>query len=180
MPPMSEPPSRLPSLSTGILRDNRLFQGVDEGTLERLVRELQPEMVNPGDVLMREGDLATHMFVVINGELEVLTHGGGHTADVRVALLGPGDWVGEMAVLDVQPRSATVRALAPTMLLRLGTEELRRLVQEHDVAQYARMMVNIARGLGRRLRVADRLIAQSSGSLAKEYVKESMRPPKLA
>ena len=53
------------------------------------------------------------MFVVLSGEVEVL-HKGGSDHDVRVALLGPGDWVGEMAVLDVQPRSASVRALAPT------------------------------------------------------------------
>jgi CRP/FNR family transcriptional regulator, cyclic AMP receptor protein len=170
----------MPSLSAAVLRDNRLFQGVDDATLDRLAKELQAELVNPGDLLMAEGDVARHMFVIINGELEVLTHGGGNNADVRVALLGPGDWVGEMAVLDVQPRSATVRVLAPTMVLRLGPDELRRLVQDHDVAQYARMMANIARGLGRRLRVADRLIAQTSASLAKEYVTESMRPPRPA
>jgi CRP-like cAMP-binding protein len=161
----------------GLLRDNRLFRGVDEATLERLVRELPGEMVQPGDVLMNEGDVAAHMFAVLTGELEVLTHGGGSNADVRVALLGPSDWVGEMGIIDVQPRSATVRALAPSLLLRLTSNDVKRLIQDHDVAQYARMMVNIARGLGRRLRVADRLIAQSSAAMAKQYVIESMRPP---
>src|SRR6476659_1330778 len=114
--PMDEPKSRMPSLTVAMLRDNRLFAGFDEAMLQRLVEQLKPELVNPGDVLMAEGDLATYMFAVVNGELEVLTHGGSANADVRVALLGPGDWVGEMAVLDIQPRSATVRALAPGML----------------------------------------------------------------
>jgi CRP-like cAMP-binding protein len=176
---MDEQHGRMPSLSTAMLRENKLFHGFDDAMLDRLVRELEPELVNPGDVLMAEGDIAAYMFAVVNGELEVLTHGGGTNADVRVALLGPGDWVGEMAILEVQPRSATVRALAPSMLLRLSTADLRRLIQDHDVAQYARMMVNIARGLGRRLRVADRLIAQSSAALAKEYVNESLRPNRL-
>jgi CRP-like cAMP-binding protein len=160
-----------------MLRDNRLFHGLDDVTLATLLHELPPELFNPGDVLMAEGDLAPHMFVVVNGELEVLTHGGGPNADVRVALLGPGDWVGEMAIIDVQPRSATVRALAPSLLMRLTAADAKRLIQDRDVAQYARMMVNIARELGRRLRVADRLIAKSSAAIAKQYVLESMRPP---
>lgn len=173
---MSERP-KVPSIHVGLLRDNRLFRGVDDGTLERLLAEIPPELVQPGDVLMHEGEVAPHMFAVLNGELEVLTHGGGPSTDVRVALLGPGDWVGEMGIIDVQPRSATVRALAPSVLLRLTATDIKQLIQDHDVAQYARIMMNIARGLGRRLRVADRLIAQSSAAMAKQYVMESMRPP---
>lgn len=173
---MSDRP-KVPSIHVGILRDNRLFRGVDDNTLERLLAEIPPELVEPGDVLMHEGEIAAHMFAVLNGELEVLTHGGGSTSDVRVALLGPGDWVGEMGILDVHPRSATVRALAPSVLLRMTATDLKRLIQDHDIAQYARIMMNIARGLGRRLRIADRLIAQSSAAMAKQYVMESMRPP---
>ena len=70
-------------------------------------------------MLIAEGEIAAHMFVVLGGEVEVL-HKGGSDHDVRVALLGPGDWIGEMAILDVQPRSASVRSLAPTTLLRIG------------------------------------------------------------
>lgn len=174
---MSRDHRKVPSIHVGLLRDNRLFRGMDDATLERLLKDLPPELVQPGDMLMAEGDIATYMFAILTGELEVLTHGGGENADVRVALLGPGDWVGEMGIIDVQPRSATVRALAPSVLMRLTAANVKELIQDHDVAQYARMMVNIARGMGRRLRVADRLIAQSSAAVAKQYVLESMRPP---
>jgi CRP-like cAMP-binding protein len=174
---MTESNSRVPSLTVDMLRLNRLFQGVDSATLELLVKELAPEVALPGDCIIREGESADFMFAIINGELEVLSHGGSSSADVRVALLGPSDWVGEMALLGTQPRSATVRALAPSLLLRLRPADVQRLIQERDVAQYARVILNIARELGRRLRVADRLIAQSSAAIAKQYVIESMRPP---
>jgi CRP-like cAMP-binding protein len=172
---------RVPTITVEQLRQNRLFQGVDSATIELLLRELKPEMANPGECIMREGDSADSMFAIINGELEVLSHGGSTSADVRVALLGPGDWVGEMAVLGTQqPRSATVRALAPSALLRLPAADVKRLIEERDVAQYARIILNIARELSRRLKVADRLIAQSSAAIAKQYVLESMRPPQKA
>ena len=127
---------------------------------------------------MREGDVADFMFVILNGELEVLSHGGGPSVDVRVALLGPGDWVGEMAILDAQPqRSASVRSLAPSLLLRLTVAQVQELHQR-EIPVYGEIMKNIARELGRRLRVADRLIARTSAAMAKQYVLESRRPPK--
>jgi CRP/FNR family cyclic AMP-dependent transcriptional regulator len=94
-----------------------------------------------------------------------------------VALLGPGDWIGEMAILDVQPRSASVRTLAPTVLLRLHAADVRRLLYERDPGQYALLVMNIARELSRRLRVADRVIANAAGAVAQRYVMESRRPP---
>jgi CRP-like cAMP-binding protein len=174
---MSDHRGQLPKITVDMLRENRLFHGFADDVLQTLVRELPPRVVNPGEIVISEGEMARQMFVVVNGELEVLTHGVGERADVRLALLGPGDWVGEMAILDVQPRSATVRALAPSMLLCLTAHDVARLIQDRDVAHYARLMVNIARELGHRLRVADRIIAQSSAALAKQYVLESMRPP---
>jgi CRP-like cAMP-binding protein len=116
------------------------------------------------------------MFVILNGEVEVLYKGDGDH-DVRLALLGPGDWIGEMALLDVQPRSASVRALAPTTLLRVSTPDARRLIQEPDPLQYAQLVANIARELARRLRVADHIIANASSHLVQRYVVESRRPP---
>jgi CRP/FNR family transcriptional regulator, cyclic AMP receptor protein len=176
---MTQTTARVPTITVDQLRQNRLFQGVDAATIEVLLRELKPEMANPGECIMREGEAADSMFAIINGELEVLSHGGSTSADVRVALLGPGDWVGELAILgSQQPRSATVRALAPSALLRLPAADMKRLIEERDVAQYAQIILNIARELSRRLKVADRLIAQSSAAIARQYVLESMRPAK--
>jgi CRP-like cAMP-binding protein len=175
---MTRAPSSLPTVTLEMLQENRLFQGIEQRALQALVKEIEPRLAQPGEWIMREGEVADFMFVILNGELEVVSHGGGMKADVRVALLGPGDWVGEMAVLDPHPqRSASVRSLAPSLLVRLTVGHMRAL-QERELGVYAAVMKNIACELGRRLRVADRLIARAGTTVAKQYVLESMRPPK--
>jgi len=166
------------SVTAEMLQSNQLFLGVEASALQTLLDRYKPEIAQPGEWIMREGGVADFMFVIINGELEVVSHGGGSSTEVRVALLGPGDWVGEMAVLDPQAqRSASVRSLAPSMLLRLTVDQMQ-LLEEQQLPVYTNMVRNIARELSRRLRVADRLIARSSAAIAKQYVLETMRPPK--
>ena len=124
--------------------------------------------------MFHEGDAARDMFVVMAGEMEVLKKSH-HGVEARVALLGPGDWFGEMSILDVQPRSATVRVLAPSRLLRIAAADLDALYR-HDVKAYAIIVLNVARELSRRLRVADGLLADFVANVMRHYV-ERRRPP---
>ncbi len=164
------------NITGSMLRLSRLFDGMDERVLDRLASELQVQTAAPGQVLIGEGQVASHMYVVISGELEVIkANKAGRNA--RMALLGPGDWVGEMAILDVKPRSATVTVLAPSTLVMLSAVDVTRLLFEENVEQYAIFIRNIARELSRRLRVADGLIAQSATRLAKQYVKQRKNCP---
>lgn len=175
---MGQAPRQMQTITLEMLQSNRLFKGVEPSALQLLLSELKSEIAQPGEWIMREGELADFMFVLVQGELEVVSNGGGGSTEVRVALLGPGDWVGEIAVLDPEAqRSASVRSLAPSLLLRLNSEQMAVLEAEH-LPVYARMLRNIALEVGRRLRVADRLIARTSASMAKQYVLESMLPPK--
>jgi CRP-like cAMP-binding protein len=139
------------------LRDIGLFGGLDDESLDLLTRELRASLFDPGALVMKEGDHAREMFVVLSGELEVVRHSV-NGAEGRVALLGPGNWVGEMSIIDPQPRSASVRALAPSILLVVTTEDLDRLYRR-DMKSYLLVVLNIARELARRLRVADGMIA---------------------
>jgi CRP-like cAMP-binding protein len=168
--------SEMPHITADMLAENRLFEGLSAEALTRLAAELPTESALPGQVLMTQDAEESHMFVVLQGELEVL-HRGAADRDVTVAMLGPGDWVGEMAVLEVQPRSASVRALSPSLLVRITAEDVRRLLLTPDPTQYASLVLNIARELSRRLRVADRVIANASTAVAERYVNESRRPP---
>src|SRR5262249_48143787 len=111
---------------------------------------------------------ARDMFVVLGGELEVLKHNA-HGAEARVAMLGPGDWVGEMSIIDVMPRSATVRALAPSFLMRITAEGMDKLYRR-DIKSYALFVLNLARELSRRLRVADGILAGVIASVWTEYL----------
>lgn len=74
-----------------------------------------------GDVIVREGEQASDMFVIRSGQVEILKSVGGH--DVRLAVLDRGSFFGEMSLLEGLPRSATARALGDTSLLvlRAGT-----------------------------------------------------------
>lgn len=167
-----------PSISPAALREIGLFGGLDEATLEVLARELPTEQVTVGQRVVSEGDAAREMFVVVGGELEVLkrTPSGG---EVRVAILGPGDWFGEMAIVDVQPRSATVRCLAPSVLLRVTAEHVDRLLYRRDLKAYSLLIMNIARELSRRLRVADGILSQFVANVADQYIsRKSEHPPR--
>ena len=168
---------RTPRVTSAMLKDIGLFGGLDDETLGILARELPTEHVEPGEDVVEEGDQAREMFVVVAGELEVVKRGklGG---EARVAVLGPGDWFGEMAILDVQPRSATVRAVAPTMLVRMTAEHVDRLLYRRDLKAYSLLVMNIARELSRRLRVADGILAQLVSSVADEYVHPKARDSK--
>jgi CRP/FNR family cyclic AMP-dependent transcriptional regulator len=139
------------------LRDIGLFGGLDDESLDALTKELRASLFDPGALVMKEGDHAREMFVVLSGELEVVRHST-NGGEGRVALLGPGNWVGEMSIIDPQPRSASVRALAPSILLVVTTEDLDRLYRR-DMKSYLLVVLNIARELARRLRVADGMIA---------------------
>ena len=152
---MSHPPV---TLNAEHLANIGLFGGLDAESLQRLAKELPQHRSEIGEVVVREGEASTEMFIVISGELEVVKLGE-QGADVRVALFGPSDWFGEMSILDVQPRSATVRAVAPSLMLRMNADHVETLLYRVDLKAYALFVMNIARELSRRLRVADGILA---------------------
>jgi CRP-like cAMP-binding protein len=158
-----------------MLREIGLFGGLDDETLSLLSKELPLERIGVGTRVVSEGDPAREMFVVIDGELEVLKKSKMSGNEVRVAMLGPSSWFGEMSILDVQPRSASVRALAPSRVMRISAENVDRLLYRRDLKAYALFVMNIARELSRRLRVADGILAGVVGSVAEEWVPKSRK-----
>jgi len=99
-----------------LLRGVPLLALLPEQTLERLARGLVPVTIEAGEVVIREGDRGDRFYVVESGEIEV-TKDGRH-----VASLGPGDFVGEIALLRDVPRTATVTATAATVLQSLDRD----------------------------------------------------------
>ncbi len=156
------------------LRRVGLFGAVSDDVLDFLAKKLTVIRPVAGEAVFREGDPARDLFVVMRGEMEVLKRSQSGV-DARVALLGPGDWFGEMSILDVQPRSATVRVLAPSELLKISASDLDALYR-HDTKAYAIIVLNIARELSRRLRVADGLLADFVINVMGHYI-ERRRPP---
>lgn len=161
-----------PRITADMLRDIGLFGGLDDETLALLARELPTATIDVGKAVVEEGDTSREMFIVISGELEVVKKGpkGG---EFRVALFGPGDWFGEMSILDVQPRSATVRAVAPTMVVQVTSEDVEQLLYRRDLKSYSLLIMNIARELSRRLRVADGILAQFVTAVNEQHTPKS-------
>lgn len=155
------------------LREVGLFGGLDDETLLILAQELPAQRVQVAERVVNEGDPARDMFVVLEGELEVLKKSASSGGEVRVAMLGPSGWFGEMSILDVQPRSASVRAVAPSRLLRVSAENVDKLLYRRDLKAYSLFVMNVARELSRRLRVADGIISHFMGSIAETYVPKS-------
>ena len=150
------------------LRDIGLFGGLPDEALAELAAPLEIRAVPAGTTVFREGEQGRELFVILTGELEVLKHAprGG---EVRVALLGPRDWFGEMSLLDVQPRSATARVVAPARLLVIGARDLDALYRR-DLKSYALFVLNVAREMSRRLRVVDGVLADVvAGMLSRRH-----------
>ncbi len=162
-PKRSDPP-----VTIAQLREVGLFGALSDEFLEHLTTTLSVQRVLVGDLVFREGDPAREMYVVLDGEMEVLKKSR-RGRDTRVAILGPNDCFGEMSIIDMQPRSATVRALGATRLLRISTEEMDALYR-YDLKSYTLIVLNIARDLSRRLRVTDGLLADFTANVLEEYV----------
>ena len=83
------------------------------------------ETLQSGDVLFREGETGDVMFAVAEGKVE-LHHGG-----TVIETIGPGGILGEMALIDAGPRSATAQAATEALVVRVDKEHFTYLVQEH-------------------------------------------------
>jgi CRP-like cAMP-binding protein len=150
------------------LREIGLFGALSDDILEHLTRILNARRVTAGEMVFKEGDTAREMYVVLDGEIEVLKKSR-RGRDMRVAILGPGDSFGEMSIIDMQNRSASVRTLAPSRLLRVSAEDMDALYR-HDLKSYTLIVLNIARDLSRRLRVTDNILADFTANVLDEYV----------
>ena len=118
-----------------------LFRGIDAEGIAHLADVATPVDFPPGHVIAREGDIGTGFFVIISGMVRVVRDGE------TVARLGPGEFFGELSVLDRQPRNATVSAEVATSCLALASWDFDKVLLEQPALTLA-----ILRGVAARLR----------------------------
>jgi signal transduction histidine kinase len=109
------------------LRRAPLFAELSEEDLTGVADGSEPVDVTAGEELAREGEPGDAMFVIVSGELQVVKRS--RRSEVPIALLGPGEIVGEMAIFESQPRNATVRAVSPSRVIRIGRDEILELLR---------------------------------------------------
>jgi len=123
-----------------------LFKQLPPGELAALEAVALPRRFATGEVLFREGDPGDGLYVIQSGELQVTCLVGPN--DPRVlTTFGPGDVVGEMTVVDAQPRSATVIVTQAAELIYLPCEDVRRVLQRSPETA-----LNLAREVVQRIR----------------------------
>src|SRR4051794_23382428 len=129
-------------LDRALVANTPILGGLPDHALDRIVDAAHVVSLDAGAVLIHEGEAPRGMFILREGELEICKRGR-NGAEFCLALLRPGDCVGEMSLIDIQPRSATVRALRPSRLYMLDHAEIARLYRT-DVEVYLMLVLNIA------------------------------------
>ena len=158
-----------------------IFAGLPERVIELIAGSMRIVELAAGEQLLREGDPARSMFVVRSGEIEIFKHGKAG-AEQRLAILTQGDCLGEMSLIDIQPRSASARARGVANVYVLELSELAKLYGS-DIEAYALLILNISREISRRLRCADELIVSmgiSAESLWSDAADSAARSSKVA
>lgn len=121
-----------------------MFEALSKKELGLVARLAEDVEVGTGTVLIREGATGREFFVIARGKATVTRKGR------RVNALGPGDFFGELSLLDGAPRNATVTAETPMEVVLLGQREFLGLL--YDVPNVA---FKLLKGMARRLRAAD-------------------------
>jgi len=129
------------------------FGGLSDASLDLLISMLAERRFEIGATVVAEGEQGRSMFIVHSGKLVVnkLAVSGGV---IRMTCLEPGDFFGEMTLIEMQNRSATVIAESPAVLFELTARQLYTYYQT-DIHAYVIVLQNISRELCRRLRRAD-------------------------
>jgi CRP-like cAMP-binding protein len=126
---------------TELLAGCPLFRGVGADQLAALAERATEVEFPPRHVIARQGEIGTGFFVIVAGRVKVVR-------DARtLATLGPGEFFGELSVLDGEPRVAQVVAEEPTRCLALASWDFERILLEQPALSLA-----ILRVLARRLR----------------------------
>lgn len=131
------------------LRQIPLFQHLDDEELSRIARAAREKSYPKGSVILFEDDPGDALYVVLRGDVKVVLIGE-DGREVILSILGTGDFFGEMALLDNQPRSAHVIAMQDANLMVLHRDDFQSCLQEHP-----RIALGLLHALSRRLRRAD-------------------------
>ena len=145
-----------PSPDPAFLEGTPIFGALERPTVELIAEHLQRRILTASCLVLTEGEGAREMYIVESGGVEVRIRRDPEDGDgLVVATLGPGDCFGEMSLLDIQPRSATVRTVGETSLLVLHYREFLE-IRRRDPEAFLLLVLNLAREVSRRLRASER------------------------
>ena len=145
------------STSLELLQAMPIFGAINDESLKFLLDRATEIKVGKDDYFFRENDQGSSMFVLEDGRVAVTKSWVGQSQDL--AYLNKGDCFGEMALIEMGARSASVQAVEDCTALELSINHLHELYQ-HDLEQFTIIQMNMSREVCRRLRKADDLLFQ--------------------
>jgi len=134
--------------NTEFLKRVPMFEDLDKRSLEAISNAAVEQKYQPGQEIMRQGDIGVGAFIIRSGKVDVVQEKDGKSH--KLATLGPGEMFGEMSLIDEFPRTATVRATEPTTLLGIQRWHFRGILESHPQIALAILPV-----LTKRLRNAE-------------------------
>ena len=156
-----------------VLRGLPYFSDLPQALLDQVCRQSEKTTVPEETTIIEEDSLSEDMFVIVEGQLRVTKHG--HDREVVLATLGPGEVVGEMALLDNAPRTASVTTDAPSTLIRIPAEAFESLIEDSRVVRRMfRTVTSRLRGIEDTLRHEERMAAL--GRMAAQLMHELNNP----
>ena len=132
-----------------------VFGGLDSATIELLTNLAEPVAVAAGEHFFREGDESRAMYVLQAGQVDI--YKSWHSTSKLLRTMNAGDCFGEMALIDLFPRSASALAMEPSEALQI-TPPILQEVYRHDLEQFTMLQMNMGREISRRLRLVDDLL----------------------
>ena len=155
----------MPATRIELLQGMPIFGAIHDEALQFLLEQTRTVVVRAPDFFFREGDQATGMFVLERGRVAILKDWKGRP--VLRHHLGVGDCFGEMALMDLRPRSASLQAVDDCSAIEITPEQMYRLFK-HDAEQFALIQMNMGREVCRRLRSTDEQLFQVQMAAADE------------
>jgi CRP/FNR family cyclic AMP-dependent transcriptional regulator len=161
-------------VNVDVLKQAPLFRGLDDEAADALSSTMIEVPLRRGEVLFHEGDSGDRLYVVTDGKVKL----GRRSADGRenlIAVLGPGQMLGELSLFDPGPRSATVTAVTDSVLASLSHEELGPWLEGRT--EVARALLGQLAGRLRRTNdvVADLVFSDVPGRVAKALLELASR-----
>ena len=148
------------------IRSVLIFSGLSREDVAKVLGKMEEISFETGATIFSQGEQGDAFYLIQSGAVQVLLESGGDKSEV-VAILGPRDWFGEMALLTGEPRSATIRAVKSTSLWRLRREDWDELIEKHPT-----WLLQLSATLSKRLSYVDRQYStgrEAFNSLAEEF-----------
>ncbi|MGB7949024.1 MAG: SLC13 family permease, partial [Candidatus Binatia bacterium] len=143
-----------------------LFSGLSREDVAKILGRLEENFFNAGTTIFSQGDEGDSFYFIQSGAVQVILESGGGRRE-SIAVLGPQEWFGEMALLSGEPRSATIITVKDTTLWRLSREAWNELIEK-----YPTWLLHFCASLSKRLARVEQQYSQGRdafNSLAEEF-----------